>query len=78
MILKALTLEDFKYPFGTRYNKEKLSLAPGEILRGDFMEPLGLSANALAKALHVPPIRRSGSRGTSHHPAVLAELAEEL
>ena len=26
----------------------------GEILREDFMEPLGLSANALAKALHVP------------------------
>lgn len=27
---------------------------PGEILREDFMVPLGLSANALAKALHVP------------------------
>jgi antitoxin HigA-1 len=32
-------------------------VTPGEILRGDFMEPLGLSANALAKALHVPPNR---------------------
>jgi antitoxin HigA-1 len=32
-------------------------ITPGEILRGDFMEPLGLSANALAKALHVPPNR---------------------
>ncbi len=30
---------------------------PGEILRADFMEPFGLSANALAKALHVPPNR---------------------
>jgi addiction module HigA family antidote len=30
---------------------------PGEILRAEFMEPLGLSANALAKALHVPPNR---------------------
>lgn len=30
---------------------------PGEVLRADFMEPLGLSANALAKALHVPPNR---------------------
>ena len=29
-------------------------VTPGEILREDFMEPLGLSANALAKALHVP------------------------
>ena len=32
-------------------------VTPGEILRDDFMEPLGLSANALAKALHVPPNR---------------------
>jgi addiction module HigA family antidote len=30
---------------------------PGEILREDFMEPLGLSANALARALHVTPAR---------------------
>lgn len=27
---------------------------PGEILREDFLKPLGMSANALAKALHVP------------------------
>ena len=32
-------------------------VTPGEILREDFMEPLGLSANTLAKALHVPPNR---------------------
>ncbi len=32
---------------------------PGEILRREFMEPLGLSANALARALHVPPNRLS-------------------
>jgi addiction module HigA family antidote len=32
-------------------------VTPGEILREDFMKPLGLSANALAKALHVPPNR---------------------
>ncbi len=30
---------------------------PGEILRGEFMEPLGLSANALARALNVPANR---------------------
>ena len=30
---------------------------PGEILLHDFMEPLGLSANALATALHVPANR---------------------
>jgi addiction module HigA family antidote len=26
---------------------------PGEVLREDFMKPLGISANALAKALNV-------------------------
>lgn len=30
---------------------------PGEILREEYLEPLGLSANALAKALKVPPSR---------------------
>ena len=27
---------------------------PGEVLREDFLKPLGMSANALSKALHVP------------------------
>lgn len=30
---------------------------PGEVLREEFMHPLALSANALAKALHVPTNR---------------------
>lgn len=30
---------------------------PGEVLREDFLKPLGLSANALAKALKVPAPR---------------------
>lgn len=30
---------------------------PGEILHEEFMEPLQLSASALARALHVPPNR---------------------
>jgi addiction module HigA family antidote len=30
---------------------------PGEILREDFLVPLGLSVNALANALHVPSTR---------------------
>ena len=30
---------------------------PGEILREDFLLPLGMSANALSKELHVSPIR---------------------
>ncbi len=30
---------------------------PGEVLKEDFLKPLGLSANALAKALSVPAPR---------------------
>lgn len=30
---------------------------PGEVLREDFLRPLGMSANALAKALNVPAPR---------------------
>lgn len=30
---------------------------PGEVLREDYLKPLDLSANALAKALHVPASR---------------------
>ncbi len=30
---------------------------PGEILREDFMKPLGLSVNKLALELHVPATR---------------------
>jgi addiction module HigA family antidote len=30
---------------------------PGEILREDYLKPLGLSANALAKQLHIPTSR---------------------
>ncbi|MFC3316480.1 HigA family addiction module antitoxin [Rhizobium rosettiformans] len=30
---------------------------PGDILLEDFLKPMGLSQNALARALHVPPRR---------------------
>ncbi|HUI54322.1 MAG TPA: HigA family addiction module antitoxin [Bryobacteraceae bacterium] len=43
--------------------QKKIKLAPvhpGEILREDFMKPLGLSINALGRALHVPPNHVSG------------------
>ena len=40
---------------------------PGEVLRHDFMAPLGLTQNALAKAIGVTPMRVSeivrGQRG---------------
>ena len=34
-------------------------IPPGEILLEDFMQPLGLSINALARAIDVPPNRVS-------------------
>ncbi len=47
---------------------------PGDILLHDFMEPLGLSANALATALHVPANRitaiLAGSRRISADTAL--------
>ncbi len=47
---------------------------PGDILLHDFMEPLGLSANALATALHVPANRitsiLAASRGISADTAL--------
>lgn len=54
---------------------ERLPLAsPGMILREDFMEPLGLTANALAKALCVPANRVTailkGSRGITADTAL--------
>jgi len=40
--------------------KELLApITPGEILREDFMEPMGLSINRLARDLSVPPNRIS-------------------
>jgi addiction module HigA family antidote len=37
--------------------KKLTPIHPGEILREEFMVPLGLSQNALARALNVPPRR---------------------
>ena len=34
-------------------------ITPGEILREDFMEPLGISINQLSRDLSVPPNRIS-------------------
>jgi addiction module HigA family antidote len=33
------------------------AIHPGEILAGEFMQPLGISINRLARDLHVPPNR---------------------
>jgi len=36
---------------------ERIRTHPGEILRDEFLAPLGMSANALARELRVPPNR---------------------
>jgi len=56
---------------------------PGEVLRGEFMKPLGLSANALALALRVPATRigeilRDPREGGGKPRAVTADTAIRL
>ncbi|MGX1201850.1 HigA family addiction module antitoxin [Marinobacter sp. MBR-105] len=47
---------------------------PGEILREEYLEPLEMSVNALANALHVPATRMNeivrGNRGVSADTAL--------
>jgi antitoxin HigA-1 len=40
----------------SKKQKKIFALHPGEILKTEFMEPMGVSAYALAKALHFPGI----------------------
>ncbi len=35
--------------------KKRAPLTPGQILLTEFLEPLGISQNRLARVLHVPP-----------------------
>jgi antitoxin HigA-1 len=51
---------------------------PGEVLREEFMKPLGLSANALALKLRVPATRISDIIRPSHPRAVTPETALRL
>lgn len=44
----------------TRKLQQLEPIHPGEILSEEFMKPLGLSINALARDLHVPPNRIHG------------------
>src|SRR3546814_423408 len=47
---------------------------PGEVLREDFLRPLGMTPHALSKALHVPPARVNdivlGRRGVTPDTAL--------
>lgn len=56
--------------------KKAAPMHPGEVLREEFMEPMGLTAYALAKALDVPRTRieRIEREGT----AITADTAHRL
>lgn len=41
----------------TTTGEDLLNPHPGEILLEEFLKPMGVSQNALARALHVPPRR---------------------
>jgi len=51
---------------------------PGEVLRKEFMKPLGLSANALALALRVPATRIGDILRAEKPRAVTADTAIRL
>jgi addiction module HigA family antidote len=51
---------------------------PGEVLREEFMRPLGLSANALALALRVPATRIGAIIREGEPRAVTADTALRL
>lgn len=55
-------------------NKKLSPLHPGEILKKEFLEPMGLSQNKLAMALHVPTRRINeivlGKRGVTADTAL--------
>ena len=51
---------------------------PGEVLREEYMAPLGLSANALAIALRVPATRIGGIIATGSPRAVSPDTAMRL
>lgn len=57
-------------------SKKNAPMHPGEVLREEFMEPLGLTAYGLAKALKVPRTRieRIGREET----AITADTAHRL
>lgn len=52
---------------------------PGEVLLEEFLKPLGMSQNALAKAIHVTPMRVNdivrGKRGVSADTAWRLSIA---
>lgn len=56
----------------------RLRTHPGEVLREEFMQPLGLSAHGLAMALRVPATRIGAIVRTREPRAVTADTALRL
>ena len=57
---------------------DRLRTQPGEVLREEFMRPLGLSASALARALKVPPNRVTSIVAETEPRAVTPDTALRL
>jgi addiction module HigA family antidote len=58
--------------------KVRITTHPGEVLHEEFMRPLGLSANALARDLHVPPNRITSITAGQKPRAVTPDTALRL
>jgi antitoxin HigA-1 len=56
----------------------RITIHPGEILREEFMIPYGLSANALSRALDVPPNRITQIIAEENPRAVTVDTALRL
>jgi antitoxin HigA-1 len=56
----------------------RIKTHPGEVLREEFMKPLGISANALSLALRVPATRIGDILRTEKPRAVSADTAIRL
>ena len=54
---KKSNFSDIPDPVGIMKKNGMRPIPPGEILNEEFLKPLGLTANALAKAIGVPPNR---------------------
>ncbi len=73
----AIRIEDVnKTDFSDVASAERIGpVAPGDVLREEFMVPLGLSARALAREIGVPSNRitaiLSGDRGVTAETAIL-------
>ena len=70
------TLDEIDFSDVAEDSERMRLVTTGEMLREDFMEPLGLSADALARTLHVPPTKitviLNGTR------SVIADTARRL